>query len=502
MIAPLQGTETKLRVPSGIAGLDTLLGGGFMLGGIYIVQGSPGAGKTIMTNQICFNHAALGGHAVVVTLLAENHARLLDNLRRLTFFDESIIPDRLIYLSAFTSMRDEGLGGLSKLLRREIQRRRTSLLVIDGFVSVQASSDSDQAFREFVHGLQEIALATDCTMLLTTNDSRSASPEQTMVDGLIVLSDRNYGWQAASDLQVTKFRGSGYLRGRHSYKISDQGIAVYPRIEALYAHPSREDQVPEARVATGVRRLDEILGGGLPAASTTMLVGPSGIGKTTLGLHFMSLSTAEQPGLMFGFYETPARLRVKGERFDPRLGALLDQGIVELLWQTPTGDLLDAYGEQLLAAVRRRQVKRLFIDGLTAFQNSAIDATRIGNFFSALANELRVLGVTTIYTLEVPDILGQTIRMPINDASSLAENMIMIRFVEKRSHLHRLLSVLKVRDSDFDASVYEFSITEHGVSINATAASAERILGDSATDHRDVDVHAIKPSDESTKRGS
>ena len=157
------------RVTSGIAGLDTVLLGGVFEGGIYIVQGSPGAGKTILTSQICCHHAAEGGVALFVTLLAENHARLIANLRTLSFFDETLIPEKLSYLSGFAELRDAGLKGVVDLLRREIQRRRCTTLVVDGLVTAQASAESDQEFKEFVHNLQEIALATRCTMFLTTN---------------------------------------------------------------------------------------------------------------------------------------------------------------------------------------------------------------------------------------------------------------------------------------------------------------------------------------------
>jgi len=466
------------RVASGMPGLDTILGGGFTLGGMYIVLGDPGAGKTIFTNQISYYHVANGGKALFVTLLAENHARMISNMRALAFFDETTIPDRMTYLSAFNEMREGGLKALLDLLRREVLRRRISVLVIDGLVSAETSGESDQAFRELIHDLQEVALATDCTMFITSSSKNDISPERTMVDGLIELSSRTYGWQSQSDLEVRKFRGSGFLRGRHSYKITDEGISIYPRIEALLASPSRPAEAELGRTSTGLVKLDAMLGGGLPIASTTMLMGPSGIGKTTMGLHFLSGSSPEEPGLMFGFYETPARLQAKAKSISPALGAMFDNGTVELLWQTPTSDLLDAYGERLLEAVHRKGIKRLFIDGLTAFQNSTIDPSRIGNFFSALANELRVLGVTTAYSLEMPDIIGPDLRVPVQDASSLAENMILLRFVERRSRLYRLISILKVRDSDFDPSLYEFTLSASGVAINETSDSAEVILSD------------------------
>ena len=475
-LEPPDGEPAPARVSSGIAGLDTILGGGFMLGGMYIIQGDPGAGKTILTNQISFHHVAGGGRALFVTLLAENHARMIGNMRGLSFFDEAVIPDRLTYLSAFNEMHDGGLDTLLDLLRREIIRTRTSLLVIDGLISAEASSESDQAFREMIHDLQEIALASDCTMFLTTSNNDMVSPERTMVDGLIELNERVYGWQVQSDLQVRKFRGSGFLRGRHSYKISDAGITVHPRIEALLARPSQAVDTGLARTSTGIDQLDAMLGGGLPSASTTMVMGPSGVGKTTLGLHFLSRSSAEEPGMMFGFYETPVRLRAKVDQLSPALGKLFDDNIIELLWQTPTSDLLDVYGERLLEAVYRRGVKRLFIDGLTAFKNSSIDTSRIGNFFSTIANQLRVIGVTTVYSVELREVFGSGFRMPIEDASSLAENLILLRYVEQGARLHRFISILKARDSDIVPLRHEYALTAAGMIISDSADSAELIL--------------------------
>jgi circadian clock protein KaiC len=474
------------RVTSGIAGLDTVLQGGVFEGGIYIVQGSPGAGKTILTSQICCHRAAEGGVALFVTLLAENHGRLIANLRTLSFFDEKLIPEKLSYISGFAELRDAGLKGVVDLLRREIQRRRCTILVVDGLVTAQASAESDQEFKEFVHNLQEIALATRCTMFLTTNVGAGDSPEQTMVDGLIVLRENAGSSRTDSLLQITKFRGSSFLRGPHSYQITSAGILVHPRIEALLAYPSRADDREAGRTSAGNEQLDLLLGGGMPLASTTMIMGPSGIGKTTLGLQFLSKSSVAEPGLMFSFYETPTRLRAKADNICPALSPLLDSGVVEVLWQNPLSDVIDAYGGRLLETVRRRKVKRLFIDGLTGFKSAAFDPSRIGHFFAALANELRVLGVTTFYSLEVPDILGPAIRAPIDDLSSLAENLILLRYIELRSQLYRLISVMKVRDSDFDPSLREFTIDSQGLAIRDSPATAEAILSSLASNGEQV----------------
>ena len=462
----LSGTVPQPRVLSGVHGLDTILQGGFVIGGLYIVQGSPGAGKTILTNQICFHHVATGGRATFVTLLAESHARMINNMREMSFFDDSFIPDRLSYLSAFNEMRDGGLDTLLSVLRREITRNRTTVLVLDGLISAQAAASSEQAFKVFIHGLQEVALATNCTVFLTTNVTAEFSSEQTMVDGIVVLTDRIYGWQAASDLQVLKFRGSAFLRGRHAYKITDAGLLVYPRIEALFAVPSHQTPWSAARLSTGFGKLDSMLGGGLPSASTTMLMGPSGIGKTTLGLQFLSLSTADEPGLLFGFYETPESLRRKAAAINPALLAALDDGNVEIAWQTSVSDLLDAFAMRLLDEVNRRGVKRLFIDGFTALLKGAVDPSRVGDFFSALSAELSGSGVTTVYAFETPNVLAQEVRLPMPDVSSLAENIVLLRFVENVDRMARQVSILKLRDSDFDPRFVSYTLSDSGFSVD------------------------------------
>lgn len=462
----MTGNRADSRVSTGVDGLDAILRGGLIRGSIYMLQGTPGAGKTILSNQMCFMQAAQGGNVLFVTLLAENHARMIANLGGFAFFDAAAIPDRVTYLSLFGELRDGGLPALSALLRREIRKRSVGFLVIDGLIAARTSTTDEEVFKQFIHSLQEVALATDCTMLLVTTAEDRTSPEETMVDGLFELSDCLHGWESSRELRVKKFRGSSFLQGRHSLEISDEGIAVYPRLEALHAFPSRADAPSDAVIASGLRELDDMLGGGLPVASTTIVSGPSGTGKTTLGLHFLGACSPEEPGLLFGFYETPPRIALKAQRFGLPLAALLEAGTVEMIWNPSTGGILDAYGQRILEAVDRTGVKRLFIDGLSAFHGHTADPARVHPFFSVLASELRLRGVTTLYSLEARRILGSLERAPIHDVSNLAENMVLLGFDEVGSRLRRLVSVLKVRDGNADPGLREFWITDHGVRID------------------------------------
>jgi circadian clock protein KaiC len=141
------------------------------------------------------------------------------------------------------------------------------------------------------------------------------------------------------------------------------------------------------RIASGIPRLDTMLAGGLPRRSMTMLVGPSGTGKTTFGTQFLSLSTSDEPGLLFGFYETPARIRTKAKN-SPPFAQTLNAGNIEILWQAPTEHLLDELADRLIQAVKRKKVRRLVIDGLAGFKK-ALRSRPIEPFFAALVEELR-----------------------------------------------------------------------------------------------------------------
>src|SRR5919107_2877254 len=137
------------RVPSGVPGLDTILRGGFPKGGIHMLQGTPGAGKTILGNQLCYRHAAAGGRALYATLLAESHARMLLHLGTLRFFDASRLPDQVSYVSGLGALEGEGLAGLVTLLRREVAARTATVLVLYGLVAAQDRAESDTEFKRF-----------------------------------------------------------------------------------------------------------------------------------------------------------------------------------------------------------------------------------------------------------------------------------------------------------------------------------------------------------------
>ncbi|MCF6370921.1 ATPase domain-containing protein [Rhizobium halophilum] len=460
-------TQSLPRIISGVDGLDQILGGGFVEGASYIVQGQPGAGKTILANQVAFANVGAGRKVLYITLLAETHDRLFQVLGTLDFFDRNQLGVTISYVSVFQTLRDSGLSAVVELVRKEIARQGATLLVFDGLLNARDRADSPLDVKTFVAEIQSQAAFVGCSVLfLTSTRFADDSPEHTMVDGVIELHEEVPGVRSVRRLQVKKSRGSPALGGLHQFEITSSGVTAYPRLEAVLRSPSTQDEPSLAAVASGVEGLDELLGGGLPASSVTLVFGPSGAGKTAIGVSFLAKANRDEPALHFGFYETPTRLRAKARALGVDIDGPIDAGDLEIIWEPMTENLLDKLGHQLLQAVRRRKVKRLFLDGLGGFQRAAVHQARMTEFFSALTNELRALGVTTIATWELRDLFGPTLTAPGSELSSLIDNLVMLRHIEAESRYTKALSVLKVRDSAFDPAIHEVSFGNTGIRID------------------------------------
>ncbi|WP_225414597.1 ATPase domain-containing protein [Stigmatella hybrida] len=466
------------RIPTGIPGLDTVLSGGFRKGRTYMVMGLPGAGKTILANQVCFHHAQQGGRVLYVTLLAESHTELVSNLHSLSFFDASRLPEAISYLSAFNELEQTGLEGLSTLLRKEIRHQNISLLVLDGLVAAEDLAPSPQALKKFIHGLQVVTSLVGCTTLvLTTGGGRGLQAEHTMVDGLLILKQRTVGARTLRELLVRKFRGSAHLLGRHSFEITSRGLEVFPRLETVAEVNAPSENAGDARCGFGITGLDTMLAGGLPMGSTTILLGPPGSGKTLLGLNFLAEGARKgDRSHYFAFYDAPRRMLNQAASVGLELEPLMAQGLIDVKFQAPTELLLDKLGTQMLEAIRTQGARRIFLDGYDALNRASVRKARVARFLAALVNECRVRGVTLLFTVETASAFGPEVKFPMQGISMVAENILFLRTVELRSELRRFISILKERNSSYDGSLRELLIRPQGLSVGAAFSDAQMLL--------------------------
>ncbi len=473
--------EQLKRLVTGIQGLDDLLKGGLVVGAAYIVQGRPGSGKTVLANQLAFNHVQRGGRVLVATLLSESHERLFQYLSTLSFFDPAKIGEQIQYLSAFDTLEQDGLEAVVRLLRGEIARQGASLLIIDGLLNARSRAQTALDAKKFISELQAHAAFAGCTLLLLTSvHFEEDCPEHTMVDGVIELGEDLHGARAVRRIQLRKTRGSAALSGLHECEITDDGLQVYPRLEALYGHPSGAGSETFVRVGTGAPSLDDLLKGGLAQGSMTLVMGPSGSGKTSLGLSFLGAATPDAPGLHFGFYEPATRLRMKAASLGLDFAAMEREGALQIAWQPTTEGLLDDVGARLLRQVATHGSKRVLIDNLGGFTRLATRPERLNGFFRALMGELRARDVTVLATWEMRDLFGSEIIAPAPELSSVVDNLLLMRFVELNSQLKRVLSILKVRDSLYDPALLEVRFGEDGMQLHKAFNEAAAVLSGTA----------------------
>ncbi len=471
-------SSSSHRLQTGIAGLDTILQGGLIQGGVYMVLGMPGAGKTILANQACFHHVATGGRALYVTLLAESHARMIGNLRSLEFFEPSRIPSCMAYLSAYSVLEEGGLDALFDLIRKELRAHKASLLVLDGLVAAEEMASTERAFKKFIHGLQVMTGMLGCTtLMLTTGKGKGLKAEHTMVDGLIVMRERMFGVRAARELTIRKFRGSGHLRGQHSFDITERGIVVHARLESLLEEGIVPGATQGARSAFGIPGLDTMLQGGVAPGSSTMLFGSPGSGKTLLGLHFLAEGARRgERAHYFAFYDSPQRAREQAASVGLDLGPLLDSGLLKLSFRPPTENRLDEIGDQLIQLIRGHSVRRLFIDGFDALSKAVVHPPRITRFMAALVNECRARGVTLQFSVETHSLFGPALRFPVRGIAMICENILFLRCAELSSRLRRFISVVKLRTSGHDTSLRDLQITNHGIEVGEPIEDAQLLM--------------------------
>ncbi|BAN24917.1 ATPase domain-containing protein [Caballeronia insecticola] len=454
------------NVTTGVTGLDDILGGGFVEGGLYLIEGMAGAGKTILSSQIGFHRVNQGDMVLYITLIAESHTKLLSHLRALSFYNDDAISDRMLFVSGYHELMRDGLSGFLALIAATIKTSRPRFMVIDGFRSAREFSSTELELSQFIHELSAFVSAARCTtLILAPLSGNEPHPEHTLVDGLIELNRYNTGMRRAREIEVHKLRARDHLLGKHFFKITEDGLVTFPRIESSAA---REQDMPDfsSRLSFGFADFDQMLGGGVVRGSTTTLVGPSGVGKTLLSLKFLQAGAERgERCVYFGFYESPERLIAKAQSVGIDLASAVQDGRLTVHWHPAVELAIDELAVELVNAVRRSKASRLVVDGVDGFLQSANRTERFGLFLNALSHRLREAGVTTILTEEMP-LFGDAAPPATLRASAMTENIVFMRYVEANSSLYRMVSIVKQREGAHDSSIRRLTIDARGLHIS------------------------------------
>jgi circadian clock protein KaiC len=457
-------------LPTGIAGLDDVLGGGLPEYSFILVAGSPGTGKTTLTQQILFALATSERPALHFTLLGEPPLKLLRYQQQFAFFDPAKVDRSIHFMNLSQEVLQGDLGAVLQTIVREVERANPRLVVIDSFRTLAPAGtsprDGGMGLPEFLQRLAIHLTTWQATTFLIGEYAEAHIPHDpvfTVADGILWLQQGIERNSVVRKLHVLKLRGQAALPGLHTMRITREGIHVFPRIMRRVIETDRPR--PTERLSVGVAGLDEMLGGGVPAWDSIMVAGPAGSGKSMLGMQFMAAGLRQgEPGVIAVFEERPQQYVQRARMLSPDLEALVGRGLLEVLYLRPLDLSVDEALLEIQAAARRVKAKRLTIDSLSGFE-LALAPTFREDFRESLYRMVGALtggGVTVLMTVEVAQSFTDLTFSP-NLVSFLTDNLILQRYVEIDGQLQKVLAVVKMRGSQHSKELRRYDVTEGGI---------------------------------------
>ena len=468
------------RIPTGSLGLDLVLGGGLERGGVIVLAGPPGTGKTILAQQVCFANATAGHKAVYYTTVSEPHTKLVRHLESFAFFDPAALGVTVenIHLGDFLRPPAAGEDRLVPLVSEIVRKTLEEEPAVVAIDSTKMLRDFGTE-RELRHALYDLTgrVADSGTVLLMlgeyTPEELESGIEFSLADAIIQLEYQHREPVDRRSLRVTKSRGASQRPGRHTFQIGPGGVEVHPRIETLL--PNRVETV-SGRARTGIPGLDDLMGGGPKAGDATLVTGPSGIGKTIFALRWLAAALEQGArSLYVTFQDTPDELVTMAAGFGWDLAAARAAGRLVILY-VPMGNLdLDVLASAIRAELDARPVSRVAIDSLAELIFAVREAERFPAFLRSLIGLIRASGTSSLVTNETPP--HGIVDNSLAPLMFLFHNVIDLRYIENGSQLGRAISVLKMRNSRHEMTLSSFAITDHGITVGEKLEAVTGRLG-------------------------
>ena len=467
------------RLSTGSAAFDRILGGGLPLRSQIVVAGEPGAGKTLFALQALFHLSRQGRKCIYFTTLSEPSLKLVHHMQQLSFFDAEAIGDRLIFVDLGSALqRNDGAAALEVIADR-VEREEPVLVVIDSFKAMRDALGDAPQIRRFVYDLAvQVAGWGAATLLLGeyTEEEMATFAEFAIADGIIRFGTSRDDLTAIRTVEVLKLRGAACVTGRHFFEIGADGLTFYPRVRSPDADMDPSTTPVAERASTGVAGLDEMLGGGLPRSSATVVQGATGTGKTLLGLRFL-LEGAQrgEPGIHFTLEETAGQVRWAAAALGWDLRDFEKRQLLTLCYVSPVELSTDAFLDRALKLVTRVGARRAVLDSLTSMALGVPSARRFKELVYSIAKHFRAMGVTLTLNMEIAELLGSA-QLSGQGVSFAADNLIQIRYVEVDGNLERGVSVLKARGLSHSTGVRRLTIGDGGVEVGAPFEGMRGVL--------------------------
>ncbi len=475
-----QQSEQHVRLPrlsSGIAELDTILHGGYIPLRTYLVRGSPGCGKTTLGLHF-LSAGAMRNEVTLYITVGESENQIRQNADAIGVdIDNVAFLDLSAHSEFFTEFQHERVHDpvaeqqktITHKIIQQIEVLKPQRVFMDTMTQLRLLLPDTFQFRRQMLSFLQFLIEQHTTILLTSESSDSASDEdfQAICDGVINL----HCLDDERTLSIAKFRGSGFQGGRHTLRLGENGMEIFPR---LLPEKYGQEFILES-ISSGIPELDEMLHGGLERGTITIFTGPSGVGKTTMGLQFMKEAAGRgERSLVYTFEENEQTLIQRCESVNIPVRTMLERGTllikqVEPLYYTP-----DEFAFQVRSEIEKEKTSIVMIDSVSGYSLSVRGKSLVSHIH-ALSKYLQNMGIAVLLINEVEAITGE-FRATEVGISYMADNILFLRYFEIDGEMHRAIGVLKKRLTGYERSLREIEISRYGLKIGKPLKGLRNIL--------------------------
>lgn len=428
---------------AGTEAVDLVLGGGIQQGAVMIFAGLPGTGKTVLAQQAVFANATPDRRALYLATYSEPMAKVVRYLQKFSFYDAEKMHSSVVYRDLGQQLRSAGIASFADVLEGYLQHEDYSIVVIDSLKALHDLNAPIQAFRLAVFDAAARFAALGVTSIWLGEyapDAMDEYPEFAVADGIVELRNTPHGLRTERSLRVLKMRGAAPLPGEHTFTIGSAGLEVFPRLIA--ADDIRRRPPRSERMISDVDGLDQIMGGGFWRGTSTLVLGPAGAGKTTLGLSFLAAGARlSEPGLLLTLEESPQELMATMTAFGPDHADALDR--VTIMHESPIEADLVQVVLRLKEEIERGKVKRLVVDAIGGLRDAAIDPSRLRAIIHSFIHFCAANGITVLLNGELT-LTGEQ-RVEDIGIPTMVDNIILLRHATTSAA--PTLTVVKARRS-------------------------------------------------------
>jgi circadian clock protein KaiC len=475
------GAEAEDRCPTGITGMDEILHGGLVRHRAYLVRGGPGTGKTTLGLHFLRAGMEQGERALLITLesneaqvrsdasaqgLGLDGVRVLDLSPTREFFAENQSYD-------IFSPADVERDPTTRQIIETVEEHRPDRVFVDAITTLRYLSADSFQFRKQALSFLRFLVESGATVMMSSEPTAAVPDDDLrfMSDGIVDLDVATAHGTLRRTLSVAKMRGSDFEGGQHSVRLTQRGMVVYPRLI-----PGAHDREFDAEIIpSGIAELDELLGGGIERGTITILSGPSGVGKTTLGMQFMKeAATRGERSVVYAFEEQKETLFHRCASVNIPVHEMVEDGSLSVVQVEPLRFSPAEFALLVRREVEERGTRIVMIDGISGYRLTLAGDDLVTQLH-ALGRYLKNMGVTVLFINEVHGITGD-FRATEVGVSYLCDNLVFLRYLEMDGELRKTIGVLKKRVGDFGKALRELEITAQGLRVGAPLTGLRGVL--------------------------